>query len=78
MPLHFVDRHGSDGWIGDDLSVSYEGPEDAAGRVESAVDGAERRGREEDVLQELVVDLYAQMNIRKVERVDDSGFVLGR
>lgn len=73
MPLHFVDREGGDGWIGDDLSVSYGGPEDVALQVESCVDGRECDGRaNEEVLQKLMLDLSTHESIWQVERVDES------
>lgn len=72
MPVRFVDRDGDDGWIGDDLSVSYGGAENVAVWVESCVDGRAPDGRpDEVVLQELMLDLFVHGSIQWVERVDE-------
>lgn len=69
MAWHFVDAQGHDGWVRDDGSVVYSGNAEITRTVErcAAEMGLDPRG-DEDALQRLMIGLYAEEGLRKVEQ----------
>ena len=67
MPLRFVDDGGTEGWIGDDLSVDYAGGMDVEGAIAEIVDDGMGLDK---ALNELIVRLPQELAISSIERED--------
>ena len=71
MPLYFVDTVGNEGWVGDDLSLSYDGTRDAAEVIEACIEEVETRDEPDNhVLTELMVEVPVDCEIQTMARVD--------
>lgn len=74
MTWHFVDTQGREGWVKPDRSLVYFGDMDISGAIERCAAGIETDVEADDGLQKLMIELYVDGAVQKVERSDaDSG-----